>query len=210
MHSFDYFGFGEILMKKLLLSTVVGSTLLAVVGCQSMQTEPVVEKTEAALSKAKAVVVGSSNNNDLYEVKHEGRYYVFDDFATYQSFLDVGETSYRKVFIGGGPKGETLVFGLTGKDKKKLKGIAGVDMYNGDLAAAEDFYGEMRGEDGRLYVFNRYEDMVDLRQIGEAPYRFTQIGSGPQGQTVVFVLNKTNKKQHPVALIQKFKTMNKL
>lgn len=194
-------------MKKRMLGAVVGSALLTMVGCGSMSPmEPVVEKVE----QLKAAVVSGGNNTDLYEVSHEGRYYVFDDFATYQSFLEVGETSYRKVFIGGGPKGETLVFGLTSKDKKKLKGIPGVDMYNGDLVAAESFYGEMRGEDGRLYVFNRYQDMVDLRKVGEAPYRFTQIGSGPQGQTVVFVLNKGNKKKHPEALIKKFKEMNKL
>lgn len=195
-------------MKKLVLSAVAGSALLAMAGCQSIgqATDSVVEKVEQVKSK----VSSSVNNNDLYEVNHEGRYYVFDDFATYQSFIKVGETSYRKVFIGGGPKGETLVFGLTSKDKKKLKGIAGVEMYNGNLPASDSFYGEMRRDDGRLYVFDRYEDMVNLRTVGEAPYRFTQIGNGPQGQTVVFVLNKTNKKKHPEALINKFKEMNNL
>ena len=83
-------------------------------------------------------------------------------------------------------------------------------MFAGKMEPAEDFYGEMRGEDGRLYVFNSLKDMEDLRVVGEAPYRFTQIGAGPQGQTVVFVLNKSNKKKEPVALVKRFKAMNNL
>ena len=188
-------------MKKLIAGAVIAGALMSVYGCQSTAT------IETAKPVAEAPKL---NNDDLYEVVQEGRYYVFDDFKTYQSFLTVGETSYRKVFIGGGPHGETLVHGLMGKDKKKLSGIAGVDMFAGKLEAAEDFYGEMRGEDGRLYVFNSLKDMEDLRKVGEAPYRFTQIGAGPQGQTVVFVLNKGNKKKEPVALVSRFKAMNGL
>jgi len=186
-------------MKKLIASVVVTGAMIALTGCHTHQM-----KQEDTKSAAAAQV----NNDDLYEVMHEGRYYVFDDYKTYQSFLTVGETSYRKVFIAGGPHGETLVYGLTGKDKKKTSGIASIDMFNGKLEAAEEFYGEMRGEDGRLYVFSTLEDMEDVRLVGEAPYRFTQIAAGPQGQTVVFVLNKSNKKKQPVDLIAKFKSMN--
>ncbi|WP_415900755.1 hypothetical protein [Neptuniibacter sp. QD48_11] len=186
-------------MKKLIAGAVVASAMIALTGCHTNQAKQEETKEVAQL-----------NNDDLYEVSHEGRHYVFDDFATYQSFLTVGETSYRKVFIGGGPKGETLVFGLTGADKKKMSGIASIDMFNGEMAGAESFYGEMRGEDGRLYVFSTLEDMEDVRTVGEAPYRFTQIAAGPQGQTVVFVLNKNNKKKQPVALMAKFKEMNNM
>lgn len=186
-------------MKKLIASALVTGAMIALTGCQTNQ---------AKQEETKPVAAAQLNNDDLYEVMQEGRYYVFDDYKTYQSFLTVGETSYRKVFIGGGPKGETLVYGLTGKDKKKMSGIASVDMFNGDLNGAEDFYGEMRGEDGRLYVFSTLEDMEDVRLVGEAPYRFTQIAAGPQGQTVVFVLNKSNKKKQPVELMAKFKKMN--
>lgn len=191
-------------MKKLIAGVMVAGAMFSLYGCQSNQ-----PKAEAAQAAA-PVAAPQVNNDDLYEVMHEGRYYVFDDFATYKSFLQVGETSYRKVFIGGGPEGETLVFGLRGKDKKKQSGIAGVDMYYGKQEAAEKFYGELRGEDGRLYVFSTLADMESMRQVGEAPYRFTQIGAGPEGQTVVFVLNKGNKKKQPVELMARYKQMNSL
>ena len=186
-------------MKKIIATLLVAGAMTTLVGCHTNQAKPEASPAAAQL-----------NNDDLYEVMHEGRYYVFDDYQTYQSFLEVGETAYRKVFIAGGPEGKTLVFGLTGADKKKASGIAGIDMFNGKLKAAENFYGELRGEDGRLYVFSTLEDMEDLRKVGEAPYRFTKIGAGPQGQTVVFVLNKNNKKEQPVSLMAKFKQMNNI
>ncbi|WP_136679448.1 hypothetical protein [Neptunomonas sp. XY-337] len=184
-------------MKKLFAGILISGALVSLYGCQATQT-----KTAAAAPEL--------NNDDLYEVVHEGRYYVFDDFDVYQEFLTVGETSYRKVFIGGGPHGETLVHGLRGKDKKKLSGIAGVEMFKGTLQAADDFYGEIRAEDGRLYVFDSLEDMKAMRQVGEAPYRYTVIGAGPQQQTVVYVLNSSNKKKKPTALMAKFKAHNKI
>lgn len=182
-------------MKKLIAGALISGALVSMYGCQSNSVK------EAAASSL-------LNNDDLYEVVHEGRYYVFDDFDVYQEFLTVGETSYRKVFIGGGPNGETLVHGLRSKDKKKLQGIASVEMFKGNMQGADDFYGEMRTEDGRLYVFDNLEDMKAMRMVGEAPYRYTLIGEGPQQQTVVYVLNKTNKKHKPVKLIKKFKQRN--
>lgn len=196
-------------MNKLTATALLCGAAVFLAACQTSQSESVAQAPEQTPEKEKAPKV-ELNNQDLYEVVHEGRHYVFDDLATYRQFLTVGETSYRKVFIGEGPHGRTLVFGLRGKDKKKLTGIAGVEMYKGRMSAAEEFYGELRGEDGRLYVFDRLEDMEAVRSTGEAAYRLTQIGVGPQQQTVVFVLNKSNKKEYPTALISKYKQMNSM
>ena len=186
-------------LKKAAVAAAVASITFTLAGCQSEH-----------IKHEMAAPAPTLNNQDLYEVDHDGRHYVFDDFAVYQEFLSVGETSYRKVFIGEGPKGKSLVFGLRSEDKKKLEGLAGVSMYKGEMPAADDFDGEMRGEDGRLYVFSRLEDMEAVRNTGEAAFRLTQIGSGPQGQTVVFVLNDSNKKVYPTALVERFNAMNGL
>ncbi len=159
-------------------------------------------------TKHEPMAAADLNNEDLYEVHHEGRVHVFDDLATYRQFLEVGETSFRQTFIGAGPKGETLVFGVTGADKKKsYDQIAGYNLYHGNLKPSESFYGEMRME-GRIYVFDRIEDMEAVRATGEAPLRFTQIGAGPQGETLVYVLHSDNKKQKPVELMAAFKRHN--
>lgn len=178
-----------------LSAIAVAGALLTLQGCAQQSTKPETAQLH--------------NNEDYYEVASEGRRYVFDDAATYKSFLEVGETSYRKARIAAGPNGETIVFGLTSEDKKKSSGIASIDMYDGKLAGGEPFYGEIH-EEGRIYVFNRWADLQSFKQVGEAVYRYTLIGEGPNGATVVVVLNKDNKKQHPAAQIAAFKAMHEL
>lgn len=148
------------------------------------------------------------NNDDFYEVHHEGRIYVFDDSDTYLSFLEVGETAYRKVRIGEGPMGETVVFGLARADKNKRSGIAGIDMWDGSLqTSVENFYAELLTDD-RFYVFSAWKDLQEFKEVGEAIYRYTDIGAGPDGKTVVYVLNKDNKKQKPEQMISRFQFLH--
>ncbi|MDB4837947.1 hypothetical protein OAH87_05700 [Marinomonas sp.] len=180
-------------------TSLVALTLLTACDTGTVKKEVVEPVTEAI----------SLNNVDLYEVHHEGRIYIFDDRDVYEEFLTVGETSYRKVRIGEGPKGETIVFGLTNEDKKKASGIASVDMYDGNLKGADVFYGEMRVE-GRIYVFGSLKEMANARLVGEVPLRYTDIGAGPEGETVVYALNSSNKKVKPEAMIELFKKMNNM
>jgi hypothetical protein len=144
---------------------------------------------------------------ELYEVHHDGRIHVFYDRKLYTDFLALGETPFRLTRIGAGPKGETLVFGLTKKDKKKPGKVAAINLFNGKLPAPENFYAELRNH-GRIYVFNNYEDMKPVRQFGHPNFFYTEIGAGPKGETVVYVLNKKTKKKRPDALISAFKKHN--
>lgn len=185
-------------MKKIampLIGLVAATTLLTACGGANVKSDDMAASAPAL------------NNQDLYEVHEEGRIYVFDDRDAYESFLKVGETPFRKVRIGDGPHGETVVFGLTNDEKKKMSGIASVDMFDGHLNGAQGFYGEARME-GRIYVFQSLEEMNEARQVGEVPLRYTDIASGPEGETVVYALNSHNKKKKPVELIAKFKQMN--
>lgn len=193
---------------------VLGSALAAAVlsGCQVVDpdSKKVIKSNDITVvdPDSKEVIVGSKKAiKQIFEVDHDGRMYQFYDFATYQSFLDVGETAYRLTRIGGGPKGETLVFGLAKADKKKGAKTPAAMLWDGKVEASKDFYGEIR-KHGRIYVFNNKADMDAVRQVGEPSYMFTEIGGGPKGETVVYVLNKSNKKKRPDALIAKFKTLN--
>jgi len=80
------------------------------------------EKANTAEMKKKAMASAEAampNNNDLYISFYDGRMNVFYDGGLYKKFLEHGETAYRRTFIGAGPNGETISYGLTGKDKKK-------------------------------------------------------------------------------------------
>lgn len=141
---------------------------------------------------------------EIYEVHEDGRINVFYDRKTYQEFLQLGETSYRLTRIGTGPNGETMVFGLTKADKKKGANTPAVRLYENKVAAADNFYAETQRH-GRIYVFSTFDDMATVRQFGHPNFFYTEIGSGPKGETVVYVLNKTTKKKKPVELMTAFK-----
>ncbi|OZG70842.1 hypothetical protein BTA51_23675 [Hahella sp. CCB-MM4] len=162
---------------------------LATVGCSTMQGTMGNTTAEQSMSS-------------LYEAHTKGRIYVFYDRGLYTEFLESGHTPYMYTQIGAGPKGETLVYALTSEDKKKREGIPSVDMLAGKMMQ-EPFYGETYS-DGRIYVFSSLEMMNDFRQTGEATYRYTDIGSGPNGETVVYVLSKADSKERPDSLINRF------
>lgn len=150
------------------------------------------------------------NVNDYYEVHHEGRIHVFDDLDTYLTFLKVGESAYRLTRIGAGPNGETVVFGLQKKDKKMREGLGGVDMFDGKTEGIKDgFYAEVQKE-GRIHVFNDWKELQTFLKVGEAAYRYTDIASGPNSETVVYVLTKAEKKKMPVGMIARFKKNHQL
>ncbi len=167
---------------------------------------PKPEPAAIRMAEEKAAVP-AVNNDDIYLIEHEGRLYVFDDVAVYQSFMQHGETAFRLVRIGAGPGGATLVFGLRDEDKAKTSGIASVDMYEGRLAGAETFYAEVL-HDGRFYVFSEWNDLVAFQQTRSSDLRYTEIGAGPDGRTVVYVLNEENKTERPDALIARFHSVH--
>ncbi|MBO1923116.1 hypothetical protein [Thiomicrorhabdus sp. 6S3-12] len=190
--------------SKVVIGAAVSAALLA--GCESTQVKseaPVAQEQKVAAPAVQEAAV----TTQLFDVVHDGRYYSFYDFATYQSFLSVGETAYRLTRIGGGPHGETLVFGLAKADKKKGAETPAAMIWDGKSQVEGEFYGEMR-KHGRIYVFSSKDDMDAVRQVGEPSYMYTQIGAGPKGETVVFVLNKSNKKEKPIALMAEYKTIN--
>ena len=186
------------------LKTVAFGLFFALLaGCAGQKTAEVEKKAEEVKKEEPAKTV-------LFEAHKHNRIYLFDNFDLYKSFIKTGHTAYMRTFIGAGPKGKTLVFGLTGDQKKKTSGIPHEDLFNGKVKPEGAFYGEMYSEEGRYYVFNSFADMESTRKVGEANLRYADIGSGPKGETVIYVLNKTNKKKRPDALITEFKAMHSI
>lgn len=186
---------------KLLKVALLSASIALTTACKTTQ------ETSANTTSASTQQIQNIHNAELYEVHKDNRIYVFYDHSLYEDFLKHGHTAYMYTQIGAGPKGETLVFGLTKEDKKKREGIPSVELLNGSLEASEDFYAEMRLH-GRIFVFSHLQDMEAVRKTGEAAYRHAKIGFGPKGETVVFVLNKGNKKAYPEALVKKFNNIN--
>ena len=193
-------------MKKVFVA-MMATGLMA--GCSAMpeKTAAVEQVVVEKVAMAIPMEAVSLNNEDMFVVYHDGRMNVFYDAKLYKEFLQVGETAYRKTFIGAGPKGETIMYGLTKDDKKKLAGIPSIEMMEGRLDGASEFYGEIRDE-GRINVFSDWALFKAYMTNGEVPYRLTDIGAGPKGETVVYALTKDTKKTRPEALIAQFKLFN--
>lgn len=157
---------------------------------------PVAEKAAAAAPTAKEFFI---------ILPRSGRIHAFGDSKNYLQFLANGEVALTRTQIGVGPKGETVVYGITSDDVKKNQPSQGELVYQDKLPAAADFHGEVY-KNGRFYVFGDLKDLKAFAAFGEVPYSFTDIGAGPKGETLVWVMNKDSyKKGRPLATIERFK-----
>lgn len=189
-------------LLPLFAATVVASSF-ALTACNSTETKTAevkpAEMSVPATTEQASVIT-------IFESHDEGRINQFYDYKTFASYKAVGETAYRLTRIGAGPNGETVVFGLPKADKKKGANTPAAMLWDGKSEAGK-FYGEMY-KNNRIYVFNDKADMDFVRKVGEPVYMFTEIGAGPKGETVVYVLNKKNKKHKPTDLMAEFKGMH--
>jgi hypothetical protein len=136
-----------------------------------------------------------------------GRIHAFGDTKNYFDFLSHGEVTLTRTQIGAGPGGRTVVYGITNDDVKANKPSLGEQVMAGSLTPAANFYGEaFKG--GRYYVFGDLKDMKDFIAFGEVPYSYTDIGVGPKGESLVYVMNKNSyAKGKPTDRGERFKSL---
>lgn len=141
---------------------------------------------------------------EFYEVFHDnGRVYRFDDFKTYHEFLATGEVAYVLTQIGAGPRGETVVWGQIKANADKSSGFPAYELIAGNLKP-DVLYAEVV-RNGRIFVADDLKELMAFRSSHEASYSFVDIGAGPKGETVVYVLTKATASQRPDALMAKFR-----
>jgi hypothetical protein len=153
--------------------------------------------------------VQSAEKQHYFLVRHEsGRIFAFGDVKNYLLFMAHGEVPLTRTRIGAGPNGETVVFGITKAESKALdKPTAAEKFFDGNVGEASHFYGEAFSG-GRYHVFGEWQDFKDYLSHKEITFTFTEIGTGPNGETVIYALNKKTKDQgRPMALIEAFKAL---
>ena len=63
-------------------------------------------------------------------------------------------------------------------------------------------------KDNRFYLFGDLKDMTNFTAFGEVPYSYTDIGAGPKGESIVYVMNKDSyAKGKPEDRMARFKTL---
>ncbi len=187
--------------KHLRISSLIVAMGLAGVlgGCATQGAKPDAA-TPTAAAETKAVA-----EQQMFMTFHEnGRVYVLGDPKLQQVFMETDEVALTRTRISEGPDGRTLIFGMNKDDAKRGGPTAAELMYDGKQAPAGPFYGEVI-KDGRYYVFVEWNDMANYLKHGEVPLTYTEIGTGPKGETVVYALNKDTAKQgKPAAAIERF------
>lgn len=194
-------------LKQRILPCAIASALAlgTLAGCA---TQP--ETGKQADARASTPIAGKSAEKQHYFlVKHEnGRLYAFGDVKNYLLFLEHDEVPLTRTRIGGGPEGQTVIFGITGEEGKALdKPSSGEMFFDGKIGQVGPFYGEVVAN-GRYHVFGEWQDFRDYLAHKEIALAYTEIGVGPKGETVVYALNRKTKDQgRPVALIEAFKQL---
>ncbi|TSE32248.1 hypothetical protein Tther_00034 [Tepidimonas thermarum] len=162
----------------------------------------------AASAAAPAAAPAAVQAQEFFVVLPEdGRYYAFGSAKLYQDFLAHGEVALTRSRIGAGPNGQTIVFGITNDDVKAGKPSAAELTYDGKLPPAPQFYGEVF-KNGRYYVFDDLKALLEFASHGEVPYSYTDIGAGPNGATLVWVMDKNSyAKGKPTERLQRFQAL---
>jgi hypothetical protein len=178
-------------------------------GCASQQTAPAsapAPKVEAPKAEAAATV------DNFFLIYHEnGRIYPIADAKNYLEFLHTGELIFTRTRVGAGPNGATLVFGIERKETSDLTKPAKAELFfDGKYEPTGPFYGEVI-RDGRFLVFGTWHDFKDYLKNKEITFTFTEVGTGPKGETVIYALNKETVKQgRPVKLVEQFRNLHKI
>lgn len=192
------------LQPSLLGGIVVAALLL--VGCASQPATPMAA-TPTATAPITAPAQAAAPVMYFAVLPEDERYYLFSDTKNYFSYLEHGEVALTRTRIGASPTQTTVVFGLTDADVKSGKPTAAEMLFDGKATSTSPFYGEVF-KDGRYYVFNDFKDMNTFLEHGEAALTFTDIGTGPKGETQVWVMNNdTMKKGRPVETMAMFKAI---
>lgn len=177
------------------LPPLAGALVLTVMaGCASSpesMNKPSTEAITAAAAKpmAAAPMVASTPVRYFAVLPENERHYLFNDHKVYSTYLEHEEVALTRSRIGASPAGTTVVFGITEADVKAAAPTVAEQLFDGKLVPGKDFYGEVF-KDGRFYIFGDFADMKAFLEHGEVAYAFTDIGTGPNGASLVWVLNK--------------------
>jgi len=168
--------------------------------------------SQSTVAAPAAIAEAPVQKQTYFMVYHEnGRIYAMTEPKIYLGLMAHDEVPLTRTRIGGGPDGETVIFGITKDDGKHLdKPTAAEDIFDGRTKDVGAFYGEVV-RNGRYHVFGEWKDFQDYLAHKEITFTYTEIGTGPKGETVIYALNKETKKHgRPVALIEQFNRLHQV
>lgn len=118
-------------------------------------------------------------------VEHDGRLYVVGSAETKATVAGGGHMPYTLTKIGAGPHGETVVIEVDKKNPALQNRLWNT------FRAEYLYYAEIPAH-GRIYIVGSPKAQADFLKTHHLPYTRTLIGAGPNGETLVFEVDKKN------------------
>ncbi len=133
-----------------------------------------------------------SSGDDFFIYSHLDRLYVVGSAEASEEFSQSGHLPYTRTLIGAGPQGETVVFEIDKKNPdltRRLEQTFGKTPFLLESNGKDFFVYKL---DGRIFVIGQASTSEEFSRQGHLPYTRTMLGAGPQGETVVFEVDKKN------------------
>ncbi|MEK6806116.1 MAG: hypothetical protein AABY95_05655 [Pseudomonadota bacterium] len=133
-----------------------------------------------------------NNNDDYYEFHKGGVIYVISDKKDLKNFLAFDEIPKTVTKIGGGPKGERVVFSVTSSEAKAMEKKVGMQggaqrMFEGTLAGLDKGFFGFVVKGGKYHVFDNWTQLAAYKRSGKMPSGSKTVAkAGPKGAAVVF------------------------
>ena len=147
------------------------------------------EKTYESELNAKRLAE-TLNNDDYYELMHEGRVLVFSDAKDYKTWRKTGEMPLVVTKFRAGPNGETVKYSLTKNETKAMEKIVGYkggsqNLYEGNIPGiSKGFFGFVKKDDS-YFVFDNWNALASFKKGGEVSG--ATASNGPDGSKVTYV-----------------------
>ncbi len=183
-------------MLRTMNAALAAAVVIALAGCGTKGGWMGAEAEKKYDKELEASRLASINNNDdYYEFHRGGVIYVISDKKDLKNFIQFDEIPKTVTKIGGGPKGERVVFSLTSTEAKAMEGKVGFQggaqrMYEGAVAGLDKGFMGMVSKGGKVAVFDNWNALVAYRKSGKTPAGGASVkGAGPKDETVTFYGN---------------------
>jgi hypothetical protein len=169
-------------MKKVIFSLL--AVTLFVSGCTG-----IAAKQEAMNEPMRKQIMEKDGNFYLWQ--NDGRHYVIGSQEMNEKFKKNGHIPYAKTVLGAGPNGETVVYEINKKDTAYVERL--MKTYEEtpfEIAKKGDI--SVYKKDGRIYVLGTDATRDKFIKNGHIPYAKTVLGAGPNGETIIYEIDKDN------------------
>jgi hypothetical protein len=140
----------------------------------------------------KTAFLQMQKGDDYYVWSYNGRLYVIGSAEMSKKFEAHKHLPYTRTLLGAGPNGETVIFEVNKKDKSYVQRLE-------DTYKATPYQLDSNNKDYFVYKYNGRVFVIGDKKMSEKfeahkhlPYTRTILGAGPNGETVVFQVDKKN------------------